>query len=33
MASSRERELFPVETENDPVIRAALVEDDDPEIF
>ena len=33
MASSRKRELSPVETENDPLARAALVEDDDPEIF
>ena len=33
MASSRERELSPVETENDLVVRAALVENNDPEIF
>ena len=33
MASSRERELSPVEIENDPVVRATLVEDDDSEIF
>ena len=33
MASSRKRELSPVDTENDPVVRAALVKDDDPEIF
>ena len=33
MASSRERKLSPRETENDVVVRAALVEDDDPKIF
>ena len=28
-----QRELSPMERENDPVVRAALVEDDDPEVF
>ena len=33
MASSRERELSPMETENDVVVRAALVENNNPKIF
>ena len=33
MASSRESFLSPVETENDPMVRVALVEDDNPEVF
>ena len=28
-----QRELFPMERENHPVVWAALVEDDDPEVF
>ena len=28
-----QRELSPIERENNPVVWAALVEDDDPEVF
>ena len=29
----RQRELSLIERENDPVVRGALVKDDDPEVF